>query len=105
MTASIKSFASGVEQSFNSLVDNSPIIVLGSVVGAGVGYLAGGCAMAWLAAKITGLVLGMIYAMGRPKCVIEPNILSQGNCRAIGNVVASLGIPYFLIHCVHILVG
>lgn len=105
MTASVKSFGSGISESFNSLVDNSGVIVLGSAVGAGVGFLVGGTPMAWLAAKVTGLVLGVIYAMGQPTCVIQLNILSPQNSRTIGNVVASAGIPYFLIHALHLLIG
>ncbi|HSX11155.1 MAG TPA: hypothetical protein VLF94_05525 [Chlamydiales bacterium] len=105
MAASVKSFGSGTLESFNSLVDHSGVIVLGSAAGAAVGFVVGGVPMAWLAAKITGLVLGMIYAMGRPTCVIQLNILSPQNSRAIGNVVASAGIPYFLIHALHLFVG
>jgi hypothetical protein len=105
MTASIKAFGSGVSESFDALVDNSPIIAFGSAIGGGVGYLMGGYPMAWLAAKVTALALGILYAMGRPVCVIQPNILSPDNSRAIGNITASAGFPYFLVHCVHLLVA
>lgn len=105
MTSSIKSFGSGVSESFNLLADNAPVIALGIAVGGGIGFLIGGYPAAWLAAKTTALALGLIYAIGNPKCVIQPNILSPENCHSIGSIAASAGIPYFLIHCIQILVG
>lgn len=105
MTASVKSFGSGMSESFNSLVDNAPVIALGSAVGGGIGFLIGGYPAAWVAAKITGLVLGLIYAMGRFTCEVEPNILSPQNCHSIGKAVASGGVPYLLIHFAQVLFG
>ncbi len=104
MTASIKSLGSGISESFSPLADNAPIIALGSALGGGIGFLIGGYPLGWLAAKITGLILGVIYAMGSPTCVIEPNILSPRNCYTIGRVGASAAIPYFLIQCLQMLV-
>ncbi len=105
MTASIKSFGSGVSESFNALVDNSPALVLGTAIAGGVGYLAGGYPLGWLAAKVTALVLGVLYTVNRPVCVIQPNILCPENTHAIGSVAASAGIPYFLVHCIQLLIG
>ena len=104
MTTAVKSLGSGAFDSFNALVEQAPIIAVGVVVSSAVGFLSGGSAVAWLAAKVAGMVLGILYSLGRPEFVIERDILSAKNCNAVGRVVGSIGIPYVFIRAIELLV-
>jgi len=97
MVASIKAFGYGAEESYNALVDNSVIIIISTATCAGIGYLIGGASMAWVAAKVTSLVLGAAYAIYPSTIGTDLKSLSHRTARSFGNIAASLWIPYCVI--------
>ncbi len=105
MASSIRSFGYGVAESFEDLSNNAPVIALGSAAVGGAVSLISGPPAAWLAARVTGLVLGAVCAMGQPKVVVSSKILSSQNCHALGKITASAGIPYAAISALQFLVG
>ncbi len=97
MVAFVKAFGYGAEESFNALVDNSVIIIISTASSAGIGYLIGGASMAWVAAKVTSLVLGAAFAIDPSTVETDLKSLSHRTARSVGNIVSSLWIPYCVI--------
>jgi fructose/tagatose bisphosphate aldolase len=106
MTAAIRSFGTGVTESSGALIDHFVTISAGTAIAGGVGFLMGGTPLAWLAAKIAAMVMGMINAMGQAPVSLHPDhLLSAENGRSIGRMTTSIGIPPLLVYAVQLFVG
>jgi hypothetical protein len=85
-TCAIRSLTYGIKETTTSLIKKAPVILAGTVLAAGVGYLTAGSAAAYLAAKISYCLLSVWYSLGYPDVVTEIRTPSETAFRFVGNI-------------------
>ncbi|NGX48072.1 MAG: hypothetical protein K1000chlam3_01460 [Chlamydiae bacterium] len=93
----VQAYQYGLTEVLKSLVKKSPVIMLGTGVASGIGFLVAGTPAAIIAAKITCCSLSLFYGIGHPEAV--SGITSEVTMfRAMGNLTPIILMPFFLFY-------
>ncbi|MDP1608076.1 MAG: hypothetical protein Q8L98_02035 [Chlamydiales bacterium] len=85
----------GFTETMNSLLEKAPIILVGSALATGIGYLAAGSPAAYTAAKVSFCLLSVFYGLGHPEVVAGISTSSEKSFRLAGNITPLLIPPFF----------
>ena len=99
MTSSIiqnsQAYVFGIRETMNTLLEKAPVILIGSALITGIGFLAAGSAAAYIAAKISYCLLSVFYGRGHPEVVAGINTPPEVVFRIIGNITPLVIPPLF----------